>query len=127
MIILNYGHPLTREQVSQVEGLTGQPVDRVLEVTAQVDVGQPLVPQVVAMVDRAGLSPQEWQTLPILVNPPALNFIAVVLLAEIHGRCGYFPAHLRLRPVEGSVPPRYEVAEVLDLQSVREAARRRRG
>jgi hypothetical protein len=61
-----------------------------------------------------------------LVNPPSLNFIAVVLLAELHGRCSYFPAHLRLRPVQGSVPPRYEVAEVLNLQAVREEARRRR-
>lgn len=127
MIILNYGHPLTREQVAQVEALTGQPVDRLVEVPTHVDVGQPLAPQVVALADRAGLSPSEWQTLPILVNPPALNFIAVVLLAEVHGRCGYFPAHLRLRPVDGSVPLRYEVAEVLDLQQVRDAARRRRG
>jgi hypothetical protein len=61
-----------------------------------------------------------------LVNPPSLNYIAVVLLAELHGRCGYFPAHLRLRPVQGSIPPRFEVAEVLDLQTVRNGARRRR-
>jgi hypothetical protein len=85
------------------------------------------VPQVVVMADQCGLSPAEWQTLPLLVNPPSLNFIAVALLAELHGRCGYFPAHLRLRPVPGSVPPRYEVAEVMDLQAVRDGARRKRG
>ncbi|MGQ9555185.1 MAG: hypothetical protein ACUVWR_13880 [Anaerolineae bacterium] len=34
--------------------------------------------------------------------------------------------HLRLRPVAGSVPTRYEVAEVLDLQGLREGARCRR-
>lgn len=39
---------------------------------------------------------------------------------------GYFPAHIRMRPVPGSMPPRYEAAEVLDLQAVRDAARRRR-
>jgi hypothetical protein len=78
------------------------------------------------LVDQAGLSPTEWQTLPLLINPPSLNFIAIVLLAELHGRCGYFPAHLRLRPVQGSLPPQYEVAEVLDLQALREAARQRR-
>ena len=51
---------------------------------------------------------------------------AIELLAELHGRCGYFPAHLRMRPVQGSIPPRYEVAEVLDLQAVRNGARKRR-
>jgi hypothetical protein len=81
----------------------------------------------VVLADEAGLSPAEWQTLSLLVNPPSLNFIAVALLAELHGRCGYFPAHLRIRPVQGSIPPQYEVAEVLDLQSVRDAARNRRG
>ncbi|OQA39911.1 MAG: hypothetical protein BWY52_03004 [Chloroflexi bacterium ADurb.Bin325] len=58
--------------------------------------------------------------------PPSLNFIAVALLAELHGRMGYFPTCVRLRPVAGSTPPRFEVAELLPLNEVREAARRRR-
>jgi len=58
--------------------------------------------------------------------PPSLNFVAVALLAELHGRCGYFPAHLRMRPVEGSIPRQYKVAEVLDLQAARDEARKRR-
>lgn len=127
MIVLNFAHPLTAAQFERIEALTGQQVERVIEVPSQMDLQQPLALQVAALVDRCGLSPVEWQTLPLLVNPPALNFSAVALLAELHGRCGYFPAHLRLRPVEGAVPPRYEVAEVLDLQQVRERARTKRG
>jgi len=127
MILLNFAHPLTDEHLSQIEALTGQAVERVVEINSQIDPQQPLVPQVVTLADQAGLSPAEWQSLPLLVNPPSLNFIAVTLLAELHGRCGYFPAHLRMRPVQGSVPPRYEVAEVINLQEVRDAARRRRG
>jgi hypothetical protein len=46
-----------------------------------------------------------------------------VLLAELHGRMGYFPAIVRLRPMPESVPPRFEVAEVINLQAVREHAR----
>lgn len=126
MILLNFSHPLTPDHLAQVEALTGQKVERVVEVPSQIDPQQPLVPQVAALADQTGLSYTEWQTLPLLVNPPSLNFIAVVLLAELHGRCGYFPAHLRMRPVQGSVPPRYEAAEVLNLQSVRDEARRRR-
>lgn len=126
MIILNFSHPLTSDHLKEVERLTGQRVERVTEVPSQVDVNQPLGPQVVAMADACGLSAAEWQTLPMLVSPPSLNYIAVMLLAELHGRCGYFPAHLRLRPVKRAVPPRYEVAEILDLQAVRDVARRTR-
>jgi hypothetical protein len=126
MILLNFSHPLTPDHLAQVEALTGQKVERVAEVHSQIDPQQPLVPQAVALADQAGFSSAEWQTLPILVNPPSLNFIAVTLLAELHGRCGYFPAHLRMRPVQGSLPPQYEVAEVLDLQAARDAARGRR-
>ncbi|WP_322506519.1 CRISPR-associated protein Csx15, partial [Anaerolinea sp.] len=83
-------------------------------------------PQVTAMVDQAGLTLEEWQNAPIIVNPPSLNFSAVLLIAELHGRMGYFPACVRLRPVNGAIPPRFEVAEVLNLQLQRNAARRRR-
>jgi len=126
MILLNFSHPLTPAHLAQVEALAGQPVERVAEVHSQIDPQQPLASQVVALADQAGLTPADWQSAPLLVNPPALNFVAVVLLAELHGRCGYFPAHLRLRPVKDSVPPQYEVAEISDLQAIRDAARRKR-
>ncbi|SHJ33688.1 CRISPR-associated protein Csx15 [Desulfofundulus thermosubterraneus] len=127
MILLNFSHPLSAEQLRQVEELAGRKIERVIEIDAQIDPRQPIVPQVVAMADRAGLTPFEWQTLPVLINPPSLNFSAVTLLAELHGRCGYFPAAVRLRPVPGSIPPRFEVAEIVNLQAVREEARGRRG
>jgi hypothetical protein len=126
MILLNFAHPLTQEHIAQVEALIGQKVDRVIEIPTQIDPQQPLVPQVVALADACGLSSKEWQTLPLLVNPPSLNFIAVALLAELHGRMGYFPPCIRMRPVAGALPPRYEVAEILDLQALREEARKRR-
>ena len=126
MILLNFAHPLTDAQRDQVETLTGQTVERIVDISSQIDPQQPLAPQVAAVADEAGLSSAEWQTLPLLVNPPALNFSAVILLAELHGRCGYFPPCLRMRPVPESVPPRYEVAEMLDLRAVRDRARERR-
>lgn len=126
MILLNFSHPLTPDQMEQIEALTGQKVQRVIEIPSQIDPQQPLGPQVVALADRAGLSPAEWQSVPLLVNPPSLNFIAVALTAELHGRCGYFPAMLRTRPVPEAVPPRYEVAEIVNLQALRDEARKRR-
>ncbi|MBT9132152.1 MAG: hypothetical protein DDT33_00664 [Firmicutes bacterium] len=126
MILLNFSHPLTEKHLAQIENLTGQNMERLIEITTQVDHQRPLVPQVVALADQVGFTPEEWQTLSLLINPPALNFIAMAMLAELHGRCGYFPAVLRLRPVEGCIPPQFEIAEVLNLQSVRDKARKKR-
>jgi len=126
MILINFSHPITTEQLKQLEALARQPIERVIDVPTQFDHAQPFVPQVVALADSVGLSPLEWQQEPIVVNPPSLNLIAVTLLAELHGRMGYFPTVLRLRPVAGTTPPRFEVAEVINLQQVRDAARHRR-
>ena len=129
MIILNFTYPLIPEQIAQIEALTadaGQPIAQTIEIPTQFDNEKDFVAQVVALADVCGLTPVEWQTTPLLVVPPALNFIAVTLLAELHGRMGYFPSCVRMRPVPGAAPPRYEVAEILALNEVREAARGRR-
>ena len=131
MIILNFAHPLTDEHLAQIERLTGQRPERVIVINSQIDPQQPLAPQVAAMADAAGLTPEGWQTAPILINPPSLNFSAVALIAELHGRMGYFPPCIRMRPVVGPdgqrvVPPRFEVAEILNLQEIRDRARRLR-
>jgi hypothetical protein len=85
-----------------------------------------MVDQVRELVDRIGLSSTEWQTLPLIVNLPGYAPVAAALLAELHGRIGHFPAILWLRPVPDSTPTRYEVAEIINLQAVRDAARARR-
>lgn len=126
MLILNYSHPLTRDQRAQLETLTGAAIAEVRDIPTQVDVTAPLAPQVTALAEAAQLAPEAWQTEPLLLVPPALNFAAVALLAELHGRMGYFPPIVRLRPVSGALPPRYEIAEVLNLQALRDAARGRR-
>jgi hypothetical protein len=126
MILLNFSHPLTAEQLAQVAALTGQPVAEVRGEMPQLDHATAFEEQVRALVDRLGLSAEEWQTTPLLVNPPGYAPAAAVLLAELHGRTGHFPAVLRLRPVPGSVPTRYEVAEAVNLQAVRDRAREKR-
>ena len=126
MLILNFSHPLTGEQVSAIEQQLGQNVERILALPAQFDQQQPFAPQMEHLLGAVELSPQEWQSAPVLVVLPALSGIAAVALAELHGRMGYFPPIVRLRPLEGALPPRYDVAEVLNLQSVRDAARLKR-
>lgn len=126
MILLNFSHPLTPAQRGQIDALAGEPISRVLDAPTQFDEQQPFAPQLAALLGTIDLTPAQWQGEPILVILPSLNFIAALLLAELHGRMGYFPAIVRTRPVADSVPRRYEVAELLDLQFVREQARRGR-
>lgn len=126
MILVNFSHPLTDEQRGALEARVGQPITRLIAAPAQFDPQVDFGPQLEALLAGIPLSAEEWQTASILVNPPALNFIAALVLAELHGRMGYFPPILRLRPVKDALPPRYEVAEVLNLQAVRDGARRHR-
>src|SRR5436305_11342359 len=124
-LILNFTHPLTSAQRAQIEELAGTSIDEVRTIPVQIDQAQPLEPQITAIVDVVGLSSEEWQTRPLLINPPGYAPAAFVLLAELHGRIGHFPSLIRLRPKAGPLPS-YEVAELLNLQSIRDAARRRR-
>ena len=126
MLLLNFSHPLSQEQQAQIEAITGQPIQRTIDAMPQFDEQQSFEPQLAALLDRIELTPEQWQTEPVLVVLPALNFIAGALLADLHGRMGYFPHVVRTRPVEGSIPRRFEVAEILDLQALRAAARRAR-
>lgn len=126
MLLLNFSHPITPAQQTQIEALAGTPISRVLAVMPQFDEQQPFDSQLERLLAEIDLTPAQWQGEPILVVLPSLNFIAAALLAEMHGCMGYFPPVVRTRPVAGAIPRQYEVAEILDLQGMREAARRRR-
>jgi hypothetical protein len=126
MILLNFSHPLTPEQQAQVEALLGKPIERTITLPVHFDNQAPFLPQLQRLVEQVPLTAGALQSTPLVVNPPSLNFITALLLAELHGRMGYFPPVLRLRPVSDSLPPSYEVAEILNLQAVRDAARQMR-
>jgi hypothetical protein len=126
MILLNFSHPITPAQAAQLQALTGQAITHTLELMPHFDEQQAFSPQLEALFSQLDLTSAQWQSEPILVVLPSLNFIAALLLAELHGRMGYFPPVVRTRPVADAVPRRYEIAEILDLQGVRERARKLR-
>ncbi|MCB0174061.1 MAG: hypothetical protein KDJ97_26325 [Anaerolineae bacterium] len=126
MLLINFAHPVSPAQVARIEDLTGRKISRLIERPVHFDPDQTLAAQTVHLVDAVGLTAEAWQQSPLLLNLPSLNFGAAVLLAELHGRCGYFPAVLRWRPRANRLPPEFEVAEVINLQAVRDQARLRR-
>jgi hypothetical protein len=126
MILLNFAHPLTPAQLIEIEQLAGKQAERIIEATARFGSACSFVDQARGLVESTGLTAEEWQTLPLLINLPSHNVIAALVLAELHGRMGYFPAVLRLRPIPEITPPQFEVAEIINLQAVRERARQAR-
>jgi hypothetical protein len=73
MILLNFAHPLTEEPLARIEALTGKQISRRVETPAQFDPQQPFTEQTAALLAQTGLTPAEWQTAPLLVNPPIAN------------------------------------------------------
>ena len=125
MLILNYSHPLNAAQLERIEALVGErPLVR--DLATHADRSRPLAEVARELADAASLSAEEWQTMPLLLNPPALAPLALALIAELHGRSGGFPALINIRPVAESTPTRYEVAELVNLQDLRNRARVRR-
>jgi len=99
MLVINYSHPLTDQHLTQLATLAGEPVERVIDVPAQFNADTPFGQQLADLADATGLSPRQWQTLPILVNPPSYNFGALALFAHLEGLMGHLPSIVRLRPV----------------------------
>lgn len=126
MIIVNFSHPLTEQQLADVRRKIGVEDLTVRDIKVNFDPDVPFAEQARVLVDGAELTPGAWQSELLLVNLPSLNYITGLLLAELHGRLGYFPSVLRLRRVRGSSSPKFEVAEILDLQGTRDAARAQR-
>ncbi len=125
MFILNFTHPLTSDHLAQIESLAHTTIDDVHTIPVQINQNEPLETQIRALVDAVPLTSEQWQTHSLLINPPGYAPAAFVLLAELHGRMGHFPTFIRLRPKAGPVTS-YEVAELLNLQTIRETARTRR-
>ena len=125
MLILNFSHPFTDQQCARIGELAGGRIEDIRIIAVQIDQAHALEPQVRTIVESVGLTSQEWQTRELLVNPPGYAPVAMVLLAELHGRIGHFPSLIRLRPCPGPITT-YEVAELLNLQTIRDEARKQR-
>lgn len=126
MKILNFSHPLSSEQLAQVSELLPGQTFSVIQVKCQLDHCRSFIDQVKLLIDCVGWTPTQWQQVPFMVNIPGHAAASACVLAEIHGRAGYFPTILRLAPIPGVVPPQFAVAEIVSLQHVREEARTRR-
>lgn len=125
MILINFGHPVSPEVLGEIAKITG-PIQKQQTIRCQVSNEQFFDTQAQSLVDQIDLSPEEWQRVRFCVILPGLSTIAAAVLAHMHGRCGYWPAVVRLKPVQDSVPPKFVFAEVMNLDGMRQTARQLR-
>lgn len=85
MLILNFTHPLTPAQRAQIESLAHTTIEEIRAISVQIDQARSLAEQITAIVDAIDLTSEEWQTRPLMINPPGYAPAAFVLLAELHG------------------------------------------
>lgn len=123
MKVLNFSHPMTKEQVGQLESLISRNVDEVIDISVQLDFDVSFTEQVRELVGSVGFSNREWSKGDFVVNLPGLSIAAGLVLAEIHGRCGHFPKVIQMARSESG---EFYVKSVLQLQAVRDLARQRR-
>jgi len=127
-LVLNFsGHPVLPGQEEAIIRLTNWQAMEVLNVQfGNVPEDENFVVSIINSVERIGLTPEEWQAIPIVVIPAGYSVIWSVVLAELHGRLGYFPDVVRLRPAPSGSPEKFEVAEIMNLGEIRHSSRRRR-
>ena len=82
--------------------------------------------QAETLMQSRPLDGTSFQTKPILILIPSSNFIAATVLASLHGLMGCFPTALRISTEADTLPFVYHAAEVLNLQAIRDKARRYR-
>ncbi len=126
IIILNFTHPLEEQTLRQIEQQINQPIGKVIDVSTHFDDNKPFSSMTKKLLEKIKFTPEEWQQGRFLVNLPGFTPITATLLSELHGRIGHFPTILRLRPLKGDAAQTYELAEIINLQEIRDAARKTR-
>jgi hypothetical protein len=121
-VLVNFGRSISGLQMRQLHAILEAPICEVINVTPDLDDSRPFEAQMQEKVRQAGLTAEEWATLPLLVNVHPFAPATAVLLGILHGLHGHFPELIRMRRVGDT--NEFEVAELLRPQPLRDRAAR---
>jgi len=127
-LIINFsGHPVLPGQQQDIGQMMHWSSSEVINVSiGNVPEDHNFVPSIEKSVEKIPLSPEEWQSIPVVVIPSGYSQIWSVVMAELHGRLGYFPDVVRLRFSSSISNEKFEVAEIMNLREVRHNSRDKR-
>ncbi|CAB3389591.1 CRISPR-associated protein Csx15 [Kyrpidia spormannii] len=120
------GHPLTEFQKTQLFDKYHVVVEELIEVPVHFDPTQELSPQIAKVIDDIDLAVEEWSERTIYVILPGLAPGAAAILAAIHGLKGGFPSILWIYQSSQVGSQSYEIAQIIDGQSIRDTWRQTR-
>jgi hypothetical protein len=113
---------LNSATTSANEELSKTTIENIINISTLTNEEEPLEPQIISLIEAFDQSSHNWHKRDILINPPGYAPAAILLLTEIHGRIGHFPTLICTRLKHASLTT-YEVIELLNLQTIRDAAR----
>ena len=117
--LLNFNHPIMDKQLNKLNQQTSVQTYEVKNIPVQLDVREPFVQQVNnLLVELDKEYKGRWKKEQFLVNLPSLNFITALMLIKLHKRMGHYPKIIRMARDEKSLAPKFEVVELIDLDSV---------
>lgn len=127
-LVMNFsGHPVLPGQKIAIEGFMHWASSDVINVVlGNIPEDHTFSASITQAIERTGLSPMEWQSTPLVVIPAGYSAIWSVVLTDLHGRLGYFPDVVRLRPAPSGSAEKFEVAEIMNLATIRHISRQKR-
>ncbi|AZK60368.1 hypothetical protein Daudx_1836 [Candidatus Desulforudis audaxviator] len=123
VIAINFSsHPLTSFQQEQLRERFHVHIEELIELPVHFLAQEDLKPQAKKWIEEVGLALEEWSEKNIVLILPGLAPGAATILAAIHGLRGGFPKILWVYQAPND-RTQYEVAQVVDLQALRDMGR----
>lgn len=109
MKLINFSHPLSQESLNKLSEMCLLDIEEIC-IPVQIDPSAPISSQIDALVNAAidacgGVAPAA-------IVPPALGYVAALIALRLASPEGQ-PGIVCVNRVPGSIPPRFEVTEVL--------------
>lgn len=111
-MIVNFSHPLTDEQIEQLQdlGISGP----VKNIRVQVDQDAPMARQATLIVTQAALPLDAWKNAVVVL--PGLAIVAALIIQEIKDMTELDEVRIvRLKPVNLPVGVKFVVAEIISM------------
>jgi hypothetical protein len=112
--IINFSHPLTPEQVSEIESVESIKIEDIINVPVQFDIESDFSSQFISLMKNIEHLESDFFNL-VYINPPSLGIIAFMLGVEIK-KYFYNTKILRWKQDRTGIFPVWKLAEVIEIK-----------
>jgi hypothetical protein len=115
MKVLNFAHPITESQLTDLATLIHEDTEDldVVDISVQIDFHRDIKEQIDQILNNCSV---EWDAEDYVVRLPGMSFAAAMIVVEIYKRSEFFPQIAIFARDETSAVPAFYVKEVVDLE-----------